>query len=238
MAAALREKGACVTDCGFLKAVSTEKELPDFAEFDWLCFTSPNGVMHFFDKLRQEQRDLRTLMGMRIAVIGPGTGKKLEEYGFYPDICPEIFDAEHLGIALAEKTAPSERILLCRAEKGSPALTERLLQAGREFTDFALYSLRIDPEKRKNAVRMAAETDYLLFGSASGVETFFEGLREEGVLLPERVKLACIGERCAARLKEMELQNRTTGDTLVAEEFTIEGLVRCVLKSAAGGRNP
>lgn len=88
-------------------------------------------------------------MGMRIAVIGPGTGKKLEEYGFYPDICPEIFDAEHLGIALAEKTAPSERILLCRAEKGSPALTERLLQAGREFTDFALYSLRIDPEKRK-----------------------------------------------------------------------------------------
>ncbi len=238
LAAALREKGACVTDCGFLKAVPTEKELPDFAEFDWLCFTSPNGVMHFFDKLRQEKRDLRTLMGMRIAVIGPGTGKKLEEYGFYPDICPEIFDAEHLGIALAEKTAPSERILLCRAEKGSPALTERLLQAGREFTDFALYSLRIDPEKRKNAVRMAAETDYLLFGSASGVETFFEGLREEGVLLPERVKLACIGERCAARLKEMELQNRTTGDTLVAEEFTIEGLVRCVMKSAAGGRNP
>ena len=82
---------------------------------------------------------------------------------------------------------------------------------------------------------MAAETDYLLFGSASGVETFFEGLREEEVLLPEHVKLACIGERCAARLKEMELQNRTAGDTLVAEEFTIEGLVRCVLKSEAGG---
>ena len=74
----------CIRDS--LKAVQTEKELPDFAEFDWLCFTSPNGVMHFFDKLRQDKRDLRTLMGMRIAVIGPGTGKKLEEYGFYPDI--------------------------------------------------------------------------------------------------------------------------------------------------------
>ena len=40
------------------------------------------------------------------------------------------FDAEHLGIALAEKTAPSERILLCRAEKGSPALTERFVTSG------------------------------------------------------------------------------------------------------------
>ena len=236
LAAALREKGAWVTDCSFLKAVPTEERLPDFAEYDWLCFTSPNGVTHFFDKLRKEKRDLRTLMGMRIAVIGPGTGKKLEEYGFYPDVCPDTFDAEHLGITLAGKTAPCERILLCRAEKGSPALTERLSQAGRDFTDFALYSLRIDPEKRAAAVRMAAETDYLLFGSASGVETFFEGLREEEVLLPERIKLACIGERCAARLKEMELQNRTAGDTLVAEEFTIEGLVRCVLEAEAGGR--
>lgn len=236
LAAALRERGAWVTDCSFLKAVPTEEKLPDFAGYDWLCFTSPNGVTHFFDKLRQEKRDLRTLMGMRIAVIGPGTGKKLEEYGFYPDACPDIFDAEHLGIMLAGTTAPCERILLCRAEKGSPALTERLSQAGRNFTDFALYSLRIDPDKRSTAVRMAAETDYLLFGSASGVETFFEGLREEEVLLPEHVKLACIGERCAARLKETELQNRTTGDTLVAEEFTIEGLVRCVLKSEAGGR--
>lgn len=236
LAAALRERGAWVTDCSFLKAVPTEEELPDFAEYAWLCFTSPNGVTHFFDKLRQEKRDLRTLMGMRIAVIGPGTGKKLEEYGFYPDACPDIFDAEHLGIMLAGKTAPFERILLCRAEKGSPALTERLSQAGRDFTDFALYSLRIDPDKRSAAVRMAAQTDYLLFGSASGVETFFEGLREEKVLLPERIKLACIGEKCAAQLKEMELQNRTAGDTLVAEEFTIEGLVRCVLKSEAGGR--
>ena len=67
------------------------------------------------------------------------------------------------------------------------------------------------------------------------METFFEGLREEEVLLPERIKLACIGG-CAARLKEMELQNRTAGDTLVAEEFTIEGLVRCVLEAEAGGR--
>lgn len=88
LAEKLKEQGASVIDCSFLRAVPTKERLPELVGYSWLCFTSPNGVAHFFSKLREEKRDLRTLSGMRIAVIGPGTKSRLEEYGFMRMPCP------------------------------------------------------------------------------------------------------------------------------------------------------
>lgn len=229
LAQKLKEQGARIIDCSFLRAVPTKERLPEFDGYAWLCFTSPNGVEHFFKKLRDEKRDLRTLSGMRIAVIGPGTKSRLEEYGFYADAMPCVYDADHLGLLLASLAEKEEKILICRADKGSRELTRNLEQAGISYTDFPLYELEADREKRRDAVKNAAEADYLLFGSASGVETFREGLLEEKVWLPERVRIACIGEKCAGKLQEIPLRNPLSGGTLVAEEFTAEGLVRCVI---------
>ena len=61
------------------------------------------------------------------------------------------------------------------------------------------------------------------------METFRDGLLEEKTELPERVTIACIGEKCAGKLQEIQLRNPLSGGTLVAEEFTTEGLVRCVI---------
>lgn len=155
---------------------------------------APMAWLHFFSKLREEKRDLRTLSGMRIAVIGPGTKSRLEEYGFYADAMPSVYDADHLGLLVASLAEKEEKILICRADKGSRELTRNLDQAGISYTDFPLYELEADREKRREAVRNAAEADYLLFGSASGVETFRDGLLEEKTELPERVTIACIGE--------------------------------------------
>ncbi len=179
LAEKLKEQGASVIDCSFLHAVPTKERLPELDGYSWLCFTSPNGVAHFFSKAREEKRDLRTLSGMRIAVIGPGTKSRLEEYGFYADAMPSVYDAAHLGLLVSSLAEKEEKILICRADKGSRELTRNLEQAGISYTDFPLYELKADREKRREAVRNAAEADYLLFGSASGMETFRDGLLEE-----------------------------------------------------------
>lgn len=234
LAEKLKKQGAQVIDCSFLRAVPTQESLPELKGYSWLCFTSPNGVDHFFHKMREEKRDLRTLMGMRMAVIGPGTKSRLADYGFYADLMPLVYDADHLGMELAGSTEKTDNILLCRAKKGSPSLPGRLEQAGIPYTDFPLYELEADREKRREAVTNAMEADYLLFGSASGVDTFWEGLLEEKAELPAHVRLACIGEQCAAKLREIQKRNSLSGDIVVAEEFTTEGLIRCVADRANG----
>ena len=92
---------------------------------------------------------------------------------------PSVYDADHLGLLVASLAEKEEKILICRADKGSRELTRNLEQAGISYMDFPLYELKADREKRREAVRNAAEADYLLFGSASGVETFRDGLLEE-----------------------------------------------------------
>ena len=181
LADALRKQGAYPLDLSFLETVPASPPLPEFGDFSWLVFTSPNGVRVFLGKMKQERRDLRTLSGKRIAVIGPGTGRALEQAGLFCDLMPDIHDAAHLGGLLAERMRPGERALLLRAEQGSPALTEELSRKGREFLDHALYGLQEDPDRRAEALRRLREEqpDYLLFGSASGVRSFADALMRD-----------------------------------------------------------
>lgn len=92
-----------VWDMGFMEVCPCKSPLPDLGDYEWLVFTSPNGVRVFLDKMRQERKDLRMLCGKRIAVIGPGTARVLEENGIYADYMPEIYDTAHLAEGLTQR---------------------------------------------------------------------------------------------------------------------------------------
>lgn len=242
LAAALGKQGAETVKLSFLETVPTERPLPELSGFSWLVFTSPNGVRIFLEKMKQERRDLRTLAGKRIAVIGPGTGETLAESGLIFDLMPEIHDASHLGAALTERMGPGERALLLRSELGSPALTQKLSGAGREYGDFALYELREKPGQREKVFRRLRENppDYLLFGSASGVRSFVDGLIQSvdktaihsAFQCGSLPRIGCIGPQCRAaweeekgRLKQILTEQP---EAFTAEEFNIDGLVQAV----------
>ena len=242
LAAALGKQGAETVKLSFLETVPSERPLPELSGFSWLVFTSPNGVRIFLEKMKQERRDLRTLAGKRIAVIGPGTGETLAESGLIFDLMPEIHDASHLGAALAERMGPGERALLLRSELGSPALTQKLSGAGREYEDFALYELREKPGQREKVFRRLRENppDYLLFGSASGVRSFVDGLIQSvdktalhnAFQCGSPPRIGCIGPQCRAawdeekgRLKQILMEHP---EAFTAEEFNIDGLVQAV----------
>ena len=247
LSVALRKQGAETVDLSFLETVPTEQPLPEISGFSWLVFTSPNGVRLFQKKMRQERRDLRGLAGKKIAVIGPGTGEALEESGLFYDLMPQIHDAAHLGAALAERMEGKERALLLRSELGSPALTRELSAAGREYHDFPLYELRAKPEQREEAFRRLreAQPDYLLFGSASGVRSFVDGLMQPpDQNVRQRCALSrvgCIGPQCLAAWEEekgrLEQLLPKLPEAFTAEEFNIDGLIRAVAEDRVRLRN-
>ena len=251
LSVALRKQGAETVDLSFLETVPTEQPLPEISGFSWLVFTSPNGVRLFQKKMRQERRDLRGLAGKKIAVIGPGTGEALAESGLFYDLMPQIHDAAHLGAALAERMEGKERALLLRSELGSPALTRELSAAGREYHDFPLYELRAKPEQREEAFRRLreAQPDYLLFGSASGVRSFVEGLIQSAdrATLQRALhcgplpRVGCIGPQCLAAWEEEKGRLKQLlpklPEAFTAEEFNIDGLIRAVAEDRVRLRN-
>ena len=227
---AFAEKGADVWDMGFLEIHPSECLLPDLADCGWLVFTSPNGVRVFQDKMKQQRKDLRILCGKRIAVIGPGTAAVLAENGIYADYMPECYDALHLAEGLTERILGEQRTgcadkipaVFLRAAQGSVSLSRIFTEKGISFLDYPLYELEVQEKKRTAAIEK--QPDYIVFGSAMGVRTYFEGMEQAGIE-NTRSRYVCIGELCGEELKK-----HTESSFLTAQESSVEGIVEGVCK--------
>lgn len=115
--------------------------LDRLSKFQWLVFTSVNGVNEFFRHLRAAGRDARALHAARIAAIGTSTALTLEAFGITADFVPEEFRAESLGTALAER-AQGQSVLWVRASRGRDVLPKMLQDAGVELEQLVVYENR------------------------------------------------------------------------------------------------
>jgi uroporphyrinogen III methyltransferase/synthase len=106
--------------------------------FDWIVFSSANGVRAFLTRLRALGRDGRSLGTARLAAVGPATARTLDEAGYVCDLVPETFHAEALADRLAT-AAPGMRLLLVQADKGRDVLARRLAAAGHEVVEAEAY---------------------------------------------------------------------------------------------------
>ena len=109
--------------------------LPDF---DWVIFTSANGVSALLDRLWQTGRDVRQIASAKIAVIGPATAERLERYYIKPDLIPESYRAEALAEALTQRVA-GQRVLWARASRGRDVLPRALAEAGAQVNQIVVY---------------------------------------------------------------------------------------------------
>ena len=152
----LRKCGAEVIELPAIRTKARENNtalqqaLTNISDYAWIVFTSPTGVRVFFEELQRQRFDVRRFSGVKFAVIGTGTAKELEKHGFYADLMPEVFDAAHLGAALA-KVCSHARVLIPRAAIGSPELLAELQKTeGVQADDIAIYDtvygLEEDPE--------------------------------------------------------------------------------------------
>lgn len=146
--------------------------------YQWLVFTSVNGVEFFLNRLRARGRDLRSLGGIKLAAIGPATAGALRRFHLEPDLVPESYRSEALALALRE-SAKGTRVLLVRADRGREILREEL-SAVAEVDQVAVYS-QVEGMDRLSAawdqVR-DGKLDYITFTSSNIARAFLSGLDE------------------------------------------------------------
>ena len=222
----LRALGAQVLELPAIRTVKIEENvrlhraLAQLSSYQWLVFTSPAGVRIFFEELSEQRLDVRALGQVKLAVIGSGTGKELEKRGLYADLMPEVYDAAHLGEALADACTPGARILIARAAIGSPELTAALTHAEKQLVveDIATYDTVYAPNRLidERAEFLNGAVDYVVFTSASTVRGFAEAVR-----LPDyrAVKAVCIGRQTREAADRLGMQ------TWMAERATIDSLI-------------
>lgn len=208
--------GASVTACPYLEIEEITDNIPkDLNDFKWLVFTSSNGVETFFEYAKREKMDFRSFCAKKFACIGKGSAQKLSSYGFNADLVPDEYTALSLGEKLVS-AVKDEKILILRAQNGSPLLTEKLEENGKRFEDAHIYKTVAD---RKTAENISCESDYIVFASGSGVSVFFENAGRLG-----KAKPVCIGEFTADVLK-----NYTDRDFLISEKHTADDIIKIII---------
>lgn len=185
----------------------------------WLVFTSRNGVRFFFEQMKKEQVDIRSLGDSRIAVMGAGTRKELENWGCYADLVPEQSCSESLAKALCAHAEPDEAICLFRAEEASDVLTKRLREKQYRVVDIPTYRTEIMWKKRELLREMLEDVDAVTFCSASAVSAFVQMTEGHDLV----AKTICIGPVTAQAAKKAGLHVDK-----VAEQYDLEGLTEAL----------
>lgn len=201
-----------------------DSSLRHIEDFDWIVFTSQNGVEKFFERLQEQGKDIRELAGIKFAAIGRKTAKKLEALKLRVDFMPEEFVAEEVLSGLLKRTAVRDKILLPRTPAARSLLYDGLSEAGREVKEISAYKteaadLAYDVKQSLDK----GEFDLITFTSSSTVTCLLEQL--EDITLPEGVKGAAIGPITAETARENGIEVAVT-----AEEYTAEGLFQAILK--------
>ena len=194
------------------------------AAYQWLVFTSVNGVDAFFARLHAVGKDTRALATAKIAAIGAETALRLHSYGIEPDIVPFEFRAEGVWKAMEPLVQAGQKVLIPRAEAARDYLPNKLKEAGLDVHVVSAYKTVIDMSERELLVTALkkGETEMITFTSSSTVTNLLSMLGDEADLL-KNVKLACIGPVTADTCYKHDLK-----PTLIADEFTIPGLVEAI----------
>jgi uroporphyrinogen III methyltransferase/synthase len=209
---------------------TVEAALADLHGYDWIVFTSANGVRFTRDRLIAAGRDSRAFGPAKIATIGDATAAAVrKELCLNVDLSPERFVAEALGEAFAQRNEiTGKRFLLLRADIARPLLRERLQQGGAaEVRDVPIYETHPTdslPQELIDAIT-AGEVDWLTFTSSSTVNNFIQLL---GPALRPRltqVRTASIGPITSQTLRQHGLE-----PTIEARTFDIPGLVAAMRK--------
>ena len=195
--------------------------------FQWLVFTSANGVRPFMERLRRQNRDARALSGIRLCCIGPRTAEELSRHGLQADVIPAEFQAE--GLIDAMKAGVAGRcVLIARAAVAREILPEQLRAAGadvRVVTVYRTVAPSLEAEDLKTRFRRQ-EIDVVTFASSSTVRNFcglFDSREEMGKLMGDSA-VACIGPITARTAEEEGLRV-----AILAKENTIPALAASIV---------
>ena len=199
--------------------------------YDWVVFSSTNGVEMFFSLFFRKFQDMRDFGGARIAAVGPATAERLKQLHLQVDVMPDKHTGKTLAKAIDQFDAlENRRILLVRPESGSADLPRLLEEMGAIVDDIPFYcTLGESPEVMENAFFRAEGADWLTFCSASSVKHFHDFYHLPSLLKKfTALKVASIGPETTKALKTLRV-----AVTVEADPYTVPSLLDAMEKYEA-----
>ena len=196
--------------------------------YDWIVFTSVNGVKFFFERLFETGRDVRALNQLGTAAIGPATAERMYQFGLKSDIIPQNYRAESVVEAFRKEKLDGKKILLPRAGDARPVLPIELRKMGAAVDEVTVY---LTAKVRKNTELLIKQLEdktieLITFTSSSTVRNFKELLPPDKFnQLIDGVTIASIGPITTDTAVELGFKVDVT-----AESYTIPGLCEAILK--------
>jgi uroporphyrinogen III methyltransferase/synthase len=228
LSARLHERGANVLELPTIEIVPAldygelDAAIAALDRYDWLIFTSANGVKYFLDRLDQSSTDLRSLRAC-ICAIGPATRRAIEQLHFKVDLVGKEYVAESLVEAFAAHDIAGKRILLPRAAVARDLLPQELRRRGAQVDVVEAYRTELPEgaaEKAREIFRGTHKPDWITFTSSSTVKNLMR-LITPGDL--DDVKVASIGPVTSNTARQLGIQV-----TVEAAQFTVDGLVDAI----------
>lgn len=203
-----------------------DRAIDRLTSYDWIIFTSANGVTFFWQRAKEGGKNLRLPSSLKVCAIGPATADWLKKRSVSVHYIPKEFIAESILEGLEKMGVKGKRILLARAEKARDVLPEGLRNLGVEVDVVAVYRT-IRPRggsKRLRRLLAGGDIDAIAFTSSSTVSHFAQLLKSEDFKkLLRGIAIACIGPVTARTAKELGLKVR-----IQPKQYTIPGLTRAI----------
>lgn len=201
--------------------------IAELNSYQWLVFTSANGVDWFFEQFFRAFDDLRDIGGVRIAAVGPATAAKLQALHLKVDVIPKKHTAAEVARAINDyESVENLNICLLRAAKATPDLPQELQAAGAIVDDIPVYETVAETEDRLGHAAHFEEhgADWLTFTAASTVE-FFHARFDLPKLLQKQpqLRIATIGPETSKALAVLGLE-----PAVEADDHTADGLVDAI----------
>ena len=200
-----------------------ERAIENLANYDWLIFTSVNGVRFFVHRLDESRNDLRSLKA-RICAIGPATRKAIEDLHLKVDLMPEEYVAESLVKAFGPENVGGKRVLLPRAAVARDVIPAELAKLGAQVDVVEAYRNVVPPNAPARASEIFSaekKPDWITFTSSSTVKNLLAITGREAL---EGVRIASIGPVTSSTLRAHGLDIDAE-----ARQFTLDGLVEAIL---------
>jgi uroporphyrinogen III methyltransferase / synthase len=238
-AALLREYGAEPVEVPTIQIIPPssweplDRAIVALRSYEWLVFTSVNGVQAFFGRFDQQQGQLADLQGLKLCAIGPETAKYLRQRGLQVEVVPTEYRAEAVVEALAAFPLRGCRILIPRAAVARDILPRALAVHGADVDVVEAYrtvlpTAALAPEVRRLLEQRAIAV--VTFTSSSTVTNFTALVGESDLpSLLREVIVACIGPITAETARSYGLM-----PTIVATEYTVPALARAIVEYFEG----
>lgn len=195
------------------------------ATFDWILFTSANGVHAFMERLQAIGGSSADLAGVRLGAIGPATARALQGYGLTVDYLPPVYLSEAIAEGLPE--VAGRRVLLPRADIARRELAERLRARGAEVTEVVAYRVVPGGDPASLRALLTPIPHRVTFTSPSTARALAGLLEQWGeAVRPVDLPAVCIGPVTAAEAEALGFPI-----VAVAREHTQEGLIQALMES-------